>query len=99
MTRSVPWRVEKVEASIAEEVEGREYSNFEVPVEFDLSHLMTTESLSTLIFSQLISATHAKSESSKGESCLVGYPGMKLSLNDGPTTISVLLGNRLASPM
>lgn len=46
MPGSMPWRVQKVEASIAEEVEGREVSNFEVPVEFDLSHLMTTESLS-----------------------------------------------------
>lgn len=46
MTRSVPWRVQKVEASIAEEVESREISNFEIPVEFDLSHLMTTEVLS-----------------------------------------------------
>ena len=46
MPWSVPWRVQKIEASIAEEVESKELSNFETSVKFDLSHLVTTGVLS-----------------------------------------------------
>ena len=95
------WRVEDVEGAVAEKVVGAEVADQEGGgfsecdfAEFPISVGMCQEEIGYLRRPGI----YLKSLSRTGESCFVGQPGAKASLNPGPTTTSVDGGKVDGSP-